>query len=210
MDRKAILGEIKKLLKFGEMAFKDAKLIDGETIIRVDAEDWAEELPLFVVTPEGLVPAPAGEHTTLDGIKITVDEMGIIKKVEQVPVEEPTTETVVEEQLGEEKVVVEEEVMVEEEPIKEEEPKVEEMKKKIEAMEARIDEVEKMMTEMLPMMKETAEFSTNVLGKLDTFVKDTPAELEFKSVKSEYKKLVQENKTNKFSGLEGIKNIRKK
>jgi hypothetical protein len=67
-----------------------------------------------------------------------------------------------------------------------------------------------MMTEMLPVIKQASEFSNDVLTKLDTFVKETPAEVQFKSIKSEYKEFVRDNKDRKVSGLEGIKNIRKK
>lgn len=86
----------------------------------------------------------------------------------------------------------------------------EEMKKKMYEMEARITDIEKMMNEMLPMMKETAEFGNSVINKIDNFVKDTPAEQQFASIKTEYKQLVKENVDNKFSGLEKIKTLRKK
>ena len=255
MDKKTILKQIKELIKFSgdvvENKFLDAKLIDGTTIVRVEADAIGVGLPLFVVTEDGLIPAPAGEHTLEDGTKVYVDEAGIITDVEapEIDVEAPAAEAPVVEELADEnfytwdacmvdmmdeyqdeeiakavcgKIKADGYIMSKEEAFaeaaalvekpKEEvvEDKPEEMKKKMEEMEARIAEIEKMMGEMLPMMKETAEFSNSVLGKLDNFVKDTPAELEFKSIKTEYKKVVEENKTNKFSGLEGIKNIRKK
>lgn len=203
MDRKNILKQIKNLIKFSDHKFIDAKLVDNETIVQAEGETFEVGAQLSLVTPDGLIPAPAGEHTTLEGVKIYVDEAGIITEIETVELGdmvEPEIPAAVEETLAE----VDEEVQVEE-------PKIEEMyKKKMEEMEARIAEVEKMMTEMLPVIKQASEFSNDVLTKLDTFVKETPAEVQFKSIKSEYKEFVRDNKDKKVSGLEGIKNIRKK
>ena len=203
MDRKNILKQIKNLIKFSDHKFIDAKLVDNETIVQAEGDTFEVGAQLSLVTPDGLIPAPAGEHTTLEGVKIYVDEAGIITEIETVELGdmvEPEIPAAVEETLAE----VDEEVQVEDE-------NVENMyKKKMEEMEARIAEVEKMMTEILPVMKQASEFSNNVLTKLDTFVKETPAEVQFKSIKSEYKEFVRDNKDKKVSGLEGIKNIRKK
>jgi len=201
MDRKNILKQIKNLIKFSEHKFIDAKLTDNETIVQAEGDTFEVGAQLSLVTPDGLIPAPAGEHTTLEGVKIYVDEAGIITEIETVELGDmPEMPAAVEETLAE----VDEEVQVEDE-------NVENMyKKKMEEMEARIAEVEKMMNEMLPVVKQASEFSNDVLTKLDTFVKETPAEVQFKSIKSEYKEFVRDNKERKMSGLEGIKNIRKK
>lgn len=203
MDRKNILKQIKNLIKFSDHKFIDAKLVDNETIVQAEGETFEVGAQLSLVTPDGLIPAPAGEHTTLEGVKIYVDEAGIITEIETVELGdmvEPEMPAAVEETLAE----VDEEVQVEDE-------NVENMyKKKMEEMEARIAEVEKMMNEMLPVVKQASEFSNDVLSKLDTFVKETPAEVQFSSIKSEYKEFVRDNKERKSSGLEGIKNIRKK
>lgn len=249
MDRKAILKQIKDLISFSsEQVFKDAKLVDNETIIHVEGEAFEVGQQLHLVTPEGMIPAPAGEHTTLEGDKITTDEAGLITAVEKVEVAPEGEPTPAEQAMADENfyswdqcmldmvdeygdeeiakmvcgkikadgyIMSKEEAMKEgaemvEKPKEEEKAPVEEMKKKMQEMEARISEVEKMMNEMLPMMKESAEFSNKVLGKLDTFVSETPAQIEFASIKSEYKQLVNETKNKKLSGLEGIKNIRSK
>lgn len=203
MDRKNILKQIKNLIKFSDHKFIDAKLVDNETIVQAEGETFEVGAQLSLVTPDGLIPAPAGEHTTLEGVKIYVDEAGIITEIETVELGdmvEPEIPAAVEETLAE----VDEEVQVQDE-------NVENMyKKKMEEMEARIAEVEKMMNEMLPVVKQASEFSNDVLSKLDTFVKETPAEVQFSSIKSEYKEFVRDNKDKKVSGLEGIKNIRKK
>ena len=201
MDRKNILKQIKNLIKFSEHKFIDAKLTDNETIVQAEGDTFEVGAQLSLVTPDGLIPAPAGEHTTLEGVKIYVDEAGIITEIETVELGDlPEMPAAVEETLAE----VDEEVAVEDE-------NVENMyKKKMEEMEARIAEVEKMMNEMLPVVKQASEFSNDVLTKLDTFVKETPAEVQFSSIKSEYKEFVRDNKERKMNGLEGIKNIRKK
>jgi hypothetical protein len=201
MDRKNILKQIKNLIKFSEHKFIDAKLTDNETIVQAEGDTFEVGAQLSLVTPDGLIPAPAGEHTTLEGVKIYVDEAGIITEIETIELGDlPEMPAAVEETLAE----VDEEVAVEDE-------NVENMyKKKMEEMEARIAEVEKMMNEMLPVVKQASEFSNDVLTKLDTFVKETPAEVQFSSIKSEYKEFVRDNKERKMNGLEGIKNIRKK
>ena len=259
MDRKAILKQIKELIKFSgeEQKFKDAKLIDNQTIVQVEGETFEVGKQLNLVTPEGLVPAPAGEHTTTEGEKITVDEAGIITNVEVVEVAAPGEPTPAEQAVADQTLAEEDfyswdqcmldmvgeyddeaiasavcgkikedgYIMSKEEAFAEAKTLVASAdapvadatastdlpsEDKIKELESRIAEMEKMMTELLPMMKETAEFSNSVLNKLDTFVADTPAELQFGSIKSEYKQFVNDKKDNKFSGLEGIKNIRKK
>jgi hypothetical protein len=50
-----------------EQKFKDVKLNDGTTIVSYDGDTPAQGMPLFVVTPEGRIPAPDGEHVTEDG-----------------------------------------------------------------------------------------------------------------------------------------------
>ena len=64
--------------------------------------------------------------------------------------------------------------------------------------------------EMIGINEEMAKFSSHVLSKIDGFVKDTPAQLEFQSIKSAYKSDVIERKEKSTSGLESIKNIRTK
>jgi hypothetical protein len=204
MDKKNILKEIKSLIfstdEKKEM-FKDAKV--GELIIRVEAEEFAEGLQVLLVTEDGVIPAGAdlaGEHLLEDGTKITLDEAGVITKVEktdELPVEAP----VVEEELEEEM------------PVKEEEKEelVEEVKDEVVAeLTARIEKLEAVVEEMLALSKDVAQFSKKVEDKLDNFIKDTPAELEFKSVKSQYNNDVKRNAEKTNDRLESIKNFRKK
>jgi len=70
-----------------EQKFKDVKLNDGTTIVSYDGEVPAQGMPLFVVTPEGRIPAPDGEHTLEDGTVLVVIG-GLIAEVKEPEVEE--------------------------------------------------------------------------------------------------------------------------
>jgi hypothetical protein len=74
-----------------EQKFKDVKLNDGTTIISYDGDMPAQGMPLFVVTPEGRIPAPDGEHVTEDGTTIVVIG-GLIAEVKEAEAEEPAVE----------------------------------------------------------------------------------------------------------------------
>jgi hypothetical protein len=74
-----------------EEKFKDVKLNDGTTIVSYDGDMPAQGMPLFVVTPEGRIPAPDGEHVTEDGTTIVVIG-GLIAEAKESEVEEPATE----------------------------------------------------------------------------------------------------------------------
>lgn len=205
MDKKkSILAEIKKLINFTtEVKFADAK--SGDLIVRVEADDFATELPLLIVTPDGVIPAEDGDYPLEDGRVLTAVG-GLIDSILEAPVaEEVTEETAVIEEM-EEEVVVEEEVKVEdlEEEVKDAvEERVTELEKKIEEMEA-------LFTEMLSATKATAEFSKVVEDKIENFIKGTPAELEFKGVKSGYQAIKEENKSMVSTGVESIRNLRMK
>ena len=204
MDKKSILGEIKKLINFTseeEVKFADAK--SGEIIVRVDADDFATELPLMIVTEEGVIPAEDGDYPLEDGRVLTVVG-GLIDSIQEALAEE-----------GEEKEVVEE---LAEDEVKEEEVKAEEEEEKVDVkveervteLEEKIEEMEKLFTEMLNTTKQAAEFSKSVEDKIENFIKDTPAELEFKGVKSGYQSIKEEKKTTATDNLEAIKNLRTK
>jgi hypothetical protein len=92
----------------------------------------------------------------------------------------------------------------------EKEELVDEEKKKYEVLEKRIEEMENIIKEMMDVNKKTSDFSTIVLEKLENFTKDTPAEMEFKSIKSEYKNAVADSSNKKMTHLESIRNLRKK
>ena len=69
-----------------EQKFKDVKLNDGTTIVSYDGDMPAQGMPIFVVTPDGRIPAPDGEHVTEDGTTLVVIG-GLIAEVKEAEVE---------------------------------------------------------------------------------------------------------------------------
>lgn len=77
----------KILHKFGvEVNFEQMKLADGVTVL--EAEAFEPGYSVGIVTPEGIVPAPIGEHETVDGQIIVVEVDGQIKEVKSKETEE--------------------------------------------------------------------------------------------------------------------------
>jgi hypothetical protein len=98
-----------------EVELAQVKTADGAAIF--DAESFDVGQAVFIVTEEGNIPVPMGEYTLEDGVKIKVDEQGVIVEVEAEGAE--TTEEVVEE------------VEAKDEPMKEETGMMESMPKKV-------------------------------------------------------------------------------
>lgn len=91
-----------------EMTFAEVKTADGSIVLTYEGE-LAAGTPLFVVTPDGNIPAPDGEHMLETGVTVVVKE-GLIESIMETVVEEaPAAEEVVEVAAAEEEVVVEEE-----------------------------------------------------------------------------------------------------
>ena len=92
MEFKNTLNKIKTLLSI-EVKLEQMTLTDGITVL--EAESFEPGYSVGIVTSEGIVPAPVGEHETTDGMIVVVEVEGIIKEVK--PVETPAeTEAVVE------------------------------------------------------------------------------------------------------------------
>ena len=92
MEFKNTLNKIKALLSI-EVKLEQMTLVDGITVL--EAESFEPDYSVGIVTSEGIVPAPVGEHETTDGMIVVVEVEGIIKEVK--PVEAPAeTEAVVE------------------------------------------------------------------------------------------------------------------
>jgi len=72
-----------------EVKFAEATLLDG-TVVTCEGELEVGKA-LFVVTPDGNVPAPEGIHETTDGYLISVDAAGIITNIEEKVMEEETS-----------------------------------------------------------------------------------------------------------------------
>ena len=83
-------------LKAEEVKLAQMKLEDGITI--VEAEEFAPEFSVGIVTEEGIVAMPIGDYTLEDGRLMVVAEEGIIAEVKEVT-EEEVTEEVAEEEV---------------------------------------------------------------------------------------------------------------
>jgi hypothetical protein len=89
------LGAIKTMFTSAtEQTFETATLLDGETTIEFDSLEAGQQV--FIVTPEGRIPAPEGTHALggeYTGVTITVDADGFISEVtDERATEETTTE----------------------------------------------------------------------------------------------------------------------
>lgn len=73
MDKSKLLEGLKKIKEafVSLQKFVDAKLADGETIIRYDAEKLDIGVPVFVITEQGAVEAPDADHVLEDGTMFT-------------------------------------------------------------------------------------------------------------------------------------------
>jgi hypothetical protein len=98
-----------------EVELAQVKTADGAAIF--DAESFDVGQAVFIVTEEGNIPVPMGEYILEEGLKIKVDEQGVIVEVEAEGAEE--VEEVVEE------------VEAKDEPMKEETGMMESMPKKV-------------------------------------------------------------------------------
>lgn len=93
MNANEAVSKIRLLLGLNESTFKfaTATLVDG-TEVKTEGE-LVEGASLMVVTPEGEIAAPFGIHETTDNMLITVDEAGVIVKIEEKVAEAAEDET---------------------------------------------------------------------------------------------------------------------
>ncbi len=118
-----------------EASFATIKTADGELELKYEGEELAEGLALFVVTADGDVAAPDGEHALEGGITVVTKDGKIESIMESAPAEEEVVE-IASEEHEEEK--LEEEV---EEALEEEEKLEEEVEEKMEEEAESIREV---------------------------------------------------------------------
>lgn len=105
MDLKEGIEKLKGLIeKFGAEKpapetvtenFKDMKLNDGVTIISIDGEELTVGTPVYVMTPEGRVPAPDGDVILEDGTQLSIMQ-GLIAEVATPEAEAPEGEVAAE------------------------------------------------------------------------------------------------------------------
>ena len=87
------MSSIKELVKkhfnlVEARSFAEVKTADGEITLTYEGETLAEGLDVFVVTADGNVPAPDGEHALESGVSIKV-EGGKITAIMETPAEAP-------------------------------------------------------------------------------------------------------------------------
>lgn len=94
-----ILNEVKTLLGM-EVKLAQMKLQDGVTVI--EAESFEAGYSVGIVTEEGIVPAPVGEHILEDGRVLVIEQEGVIKEIKDAQTEQPKPEMEVEVEASEE------------------------------------------------------------------------------------------------------------
>jgi hypothetical protein len=87
MEYKSTKNRVKAVLGF-QVNLAQMKLEDGVTII--EAEEFAPEFSVGIVTADGVVPMPIGEYTLEDGMVLVVAVEGIIAEVKEATAEEET------------------------------------------------------------------------------------------------------------------------
>jgi len=79
MTSKEAIKRIMNVLNFTSQKFYESKTQQG---VAMKMEDELEVgKVLYVVTDEGMIPAPSGNHIMEDGTEIEVDEMGSVSKI---------------------------------------------------------------------------------------------------------------------------------
>jgi len=103
------------LVEATEQSFGEISTADGELTLSYEGDELAQGLAIFVVTPEGNIPAPDGEHA-LEGDITIVTADGKIEAIKETeaPAEEELEEEIVSEEMAEEEVIEEEKM---EEPV---------------------------------------------------------------------------------------------
>jgi hypothetical protein len=83
-----------------EVKLAQMKLQDGVTVI--EAESFEAGYSVGIVTEEGIVPAPVGEHILEDGRVLVIEQEGVIKEIKDAQTEQPEAEMEVEVEASEE------------------------------------------------------------------------------------------------------------
>lgn len=78
MNYKNVLNNVRALLSL-EVKLAQQTLMDGITTI--EAEEFAPEFSVGIVTPDGIVPMPVGEYTLANGEILIVEKEGIIASI---------------------------------------------------------------------------------------------------------------------------------
>jgi aspartate aminotransferase-like enzyme len=84
MTYKNVLNNVKQLLSM-EVKLAQQTLMDGVTT--VEAEEFAPDYSIGIVTPDGAIPMPVGEYTLANGDVLVVEVEGVIKSIAPAEVE---------------------------------------------------------------------------------------------------------------------------
>ena len=90
MNYKNLLNQVRALLSM-EVKLAQQTLMDGVTTI--EAEEFAPDYSIGIVTPDGAVPMPVGEYTLQNGDVLVVETEGIIASITPESQEEKMPET---------------------------------------------------------------------------------------------------------------------
>jgi hypothetical protein len=168
MEAKKALEQIKSLLFADQVAevvsqeevsieFMEGVLADG-TIVKFDKLEAGGIIS--VVTPDGEVPAPVGEHELEDGTIVVVSEPGVIAEVKMVEADGNEVEVEVEmSEEDEDPIVAEEEVVAE--------PQVDRFAEISEAFNSKLAEVEGKVDMLNEVTKKLVEFM-EAFAKVET------------------------------------------
>lgn len=110
LNRVMVALGIKAEVPAVEVNLASLKTMDGQATF--DAETFEVGSAIFVITPDGKIPAPQGEYEMEDGTVISVDDKGYIieiaSKEEEVKEEMPMVEEVIAEDMPMKEQIVEE------------------------------------------------------------------------------------------------------
>lgn len=197
MEAKKALEQIKSLLFADQVAevvsqeevaieFAEGVLADG-TIVKFDKLENGGIIS--VVTPDGEIPAPVGEHELEDGTIIVVAEEGIIAEVKMVEADGNEVEVEVEmSEEDEQPIVAEEEVIAE--------PQVDRFAEISEAFNSKLAEVETKVDLLNDVTKKLVEF-------MDAFAKVETAQ-ETQAPKNAF---MAQNKVSKADAYKKLQNV---
>jgi len=158
MEIKELVKKHFNLVDAPKTSFGEIKTADGELTLKYEGEELAQGLAVFVVTADGDVAAPDGEHALEGGVTIVTKD-GKIEAIKETEVSEEVEEVAAAEH-DEEKMEEEVEEALEEEEEAEmaehEEEKMEEeaVSVKEEVIEAVISEIAEVVTEKMKEMDE--------------------------------------------------------
>ena len=88
------------LVEATAQSFGEVKTADGQLTLTYEGDSLAEGLDLFVVTADGNVPAPDGDHALEGGVTVSVAG-GKITAIMETPAEAPAEEVAVEAAMAE-------------------------------------------------------------------------------------------------------------